>query len=235
MPADIATVREWLNLLGGLCAGNLAAKEAQAKVALYAPMLAAEFSEEAFTPDSLAAVAGACEFFPAYGKIVGELRGWWRAQAPSVPALPAPVIPAALTEAEEDALDRAWWGGRLSEIAAIADPTTRWRTAEETRLTLTRRGAYPRPWAVAEAESIAAGAKAAGADTNVVQLRTPRAVSEVPNLHMRRADPPRAKVTPQQDAPTRRPVAVEPDAQVLAFRARSPVVQRALAERSAGA
>ncbi|MFC0410991.1 hypothetical protein [Roseomonas elaeocarpi] len=232
MPADLGTVREWLNLLGGLCAGNLSSKEAQAKVALYVPMLAAEFSDEAFTPASLAAVASACEFFPAYGKIVGELRGWWLAQAPSAPVLAAPVVVAVLTEEQQEAEDRAWWDARLAGIAAIADATARWRTAEETRLTLTRRGAHPRPWAVAEAERIAAEAKEAGADTNVVQLRTPRAVAEVPNLHLRRAEPPRPRVPAPQEAP-RRQVPAEPNAQVLAFRASNPVVLRALASRDA--
>lgn len=86
---DAAT---WLRALGTLCSGTMSVKESQAKMAAYVPMLAREFSAEAFTMDSLAAVARACESFPSFGKLSGALSAWWQDNAPTanVPLISGP-------------------------------------------------------------------------------------------------------------------------------------------------
>lgn len=90
MRASQAHVGHFLAKLGRLCAGNIALEDAMLKAEAYAPLLAAEFQAEVFTPESLAAVASQCKFFPAYGELCDYLRSWWRDNKPFVPALPAP-------------------------------------------------------------------------------------------------------------------------------------------------
>lgn len=77
MPAtEISFVRDWLKALGTLCAGALTIDEAVARVAGYAPMLAAKFKSDAFDLRSLDAVAVQSKFFPSYAEVVGRLQTW---------------------------------------------------------------------------------------------------------------------------------------------------------------
>ena len=86
-------VRNWVKALGGLCAGNLSLKEAEARMTAYAPMLAREFAPNAFTVASLAAVARACSHHsPTFGEISNALSAWWEDNAPTanVPLIAGP-------------------------------------------------------------------------------------------------------------------------------------------------
>lgn len=133
---EVLTIRDWLKALGVLCAGNSSVKDAQAKLAAYAPMLAREFKPEAFTPDSLAAVARGCTFFPSFGELCATLAAWWednRPYQPTVPLLtgPKPDIPKPRdppTEAEiayVGAIVRAFTAERHAYHASQPPPQTR--------------------------------------------------------------------------------------------------------------
>lgn len=98
MATHEAAIRDWLKGLGMLCAGQMSVRDAQAKAAAYAPMLAHEFKREVFTPASLTAVARICKFFPSFGELCDALSAWWdvnRPYEPTVPLLtgPKPDIP----------------------------------------------------------------------------------------------------------------------------------------------
>lgn len=86
-------VRNWVKALGGLCAGNLSLKEAEARMTAYAPMLAREFRSEAFCVASLAFVARTySRHSPTFGEIANALSAWWEDNAPTanVPLITGP-------------------------------------------------------------------------------------------------------------------------------------------------
>lgn len=87
MSTDAKTVRDWLKALGVLCADNQPERQASAKLAAYAPLLAIEFPAKAFTPASLRAIAAKCKFFPAYAELVELLGEWQRENQPARPAI----------------------------------------------------------------------------------------------------------------------------------------------------
>lgn len=85
-------IAEWLAALGTLTAAGMTAKDAQAKVAAYAPMLRQKYPPGAFTMDSLEAVAAGLKFFPSYGELCEGLTAYWRENRPkhTGPALEGP-------------------------------------------------------------------------------------------------------------------------------------------------
>ena len=85
-------IRDWLKALGSLAASTLTAKEFDARISAYVPLLAADFPMAAFGPVSLAVVARHCKFFPSYAEICEVLSPWWRENrpAPVVNALHSP-------------------------------------------------------------------------------------------------------------------------------------------------
>ena len=89
----IGAVRQWVEALGVLCCDTMTPTEAEMKVIAYVPMLQADFPPEAFTQDSLSAVARQCKFFPAYGDVYTHLSAWWRERRPMPVALPEPMPP----------------------------------------------------------------------------------------------------------------------------------------------
>lgn len=74
MPGD--PLAEWLAALGTLTAGAMTATDARDKIGAYAAMLRDDFPPACFTKASLAAVARACKFFPAYGELCDALTAW---------------------------------------------------------------------------------------------------------------------------------------------------------------
>lgn len=78
MSQAIDIVRDWLKALGALVAVALSAEEADSRLSAFVPLLADEFSERYFTPNSLRFVARACKFFPTYGELVDHLNAWSR-------------------------------------------------------------------------------------------------------------------------------------------------------------
>lgn len=117
-------VRQWLASLGVLVAGTSSRQEAEARLAAYAPLLIREFPPQAFTADSLTAVARACKFFPSFGELCTHLGDWWKANRPTVRALPPPDLPPKReppTEAEMAAV-RAQVEACLAAIAPSAQP-----------------------------------------------------------------------------------------------------------------
>ena len=87
------SIRQWLQSLGLLTAISLDTNEANARLAIFIPMLASRFPEVAFTPASLEHVAAQCaRGFPTYAEIVGYLTTWWRDERPII-AIQAPREP----------------------------------------------------------------------------------------------------------------------------------------------
>lgn len=91
--AHIGDVRNWVEALGVLCCDNMTPVEAEMKTLAYVPMLQADFPPDAFTRDSLSAVARQCKYFPAYGDVYTHLSAWWRQHRPMPVALPEPPPP----------------------------------------------------------------------------------------------------------------------------------------------
>jgi hypothetical protein len=90
----VPVVRHWCQTLGVLTAISISRDEAEMKLAAYVPMLMREFSDAAFTNDSLNAVARQCvKGFPTYPELAGFLSDWWRGNRPPPPALPPPEPP----------------------------------------------------------------------------------------------------------------------------------------------
>jgi hypothetical protein len=80
---DHAQIRDWLKLLAGCCRNTISTDELQAKLGLYAPMLAAEFPNDGwFCPASLREVAAHCTFFPSYAELCEQLRAWQKSRNP---------------------------------------------------------------------------------------------------------------------------------------------------------
>jgi hypothetical protein len=68
--ADTATVHDWLTYLAALNVGGLGKDEVELRLAVLAPALAEEFSDEAFTPDTARAVARKhTRYFPTFGEL----------------------------------------------------------------------------------------------------------------------------------------------------------------------
>jgi hypothetical protein len=86
----VRVVREWLVSLGVLSAVSMSRAEAEMKLGAFVPMLMREFTDVAFTPDSLAYVARQCKYFPTYGELCGYLSEWWRDNRPHPVAIAPP-------------------------------------------------------------------------------------------------------------------------------------------------
>lgn len=71
--ADQDTIRKWLAALGVLCAGQLTAADAKAKISIYAPMLR-EHSAAAFTAATLQRAGKKFKWFPSFAEIDEFLR-----------------------------------------------------------------------------------------------------------------------------------------------------------------
>ena len=88
----VGVVRDWCQALGVLTAVSISRHEAEMKMAAYVPLLMREFTDAAFTQDSLSTVARQCvKGFPTYPELTNALSGWWREHRPTPPALPAPL------------------------------------------------------------------------------------------------------------------------------------------------
>jgi hypothetical protein len=104
----VRVVREWLVSLGVLSAVSISRHEADIKLAAFVPMLMREFTDAAFTPDSLSYVARRCKYFPTYAELCEYLSEWWRDNRPRPPGI-APPPPPPEPEREpmtREALDR---------------------------------------------------------------------------------------------------------------------------------
>jgi hypothetical protein len=123
----LPVVREWLASLGVLCAISVTRREAEMKLAAFAPVLTREFPEGAFTTDSLAHVAAASvKGFPTFGEIVQALRPWWADRRPLPPMLPPPErvpVHAAVATPEEREYVRALVEGVAARIRSTDDDT----------------------------------------------------------------------------------------------------------------
>lgn len=87
----IGVVRKWCVSLGVLTAISMSREEAEMRLAAFTSMLMSDFTDEAFTKDSLRYVAKACvKGFPTYPELHNHLRAWWRETRPQPPALPPP-------------------------------------------------------------------------------------------------------------------------------------------------
>ncbi len=87
------TPQAWLIRLGLVTASNATDGDAQAKMAMLAPMLAEAFPPEAFCRESLEAIARANTFFPSYAALHAGLSSWMeilQVRAMRARALPAP-------------------------------------------------------------------------------------------------------------------------------------------------
>lgn len=81
MPADLHTVRSWLKHLGALTQASIDGREAEVRLQVLTPALAAELPTAAFCPESARAVAADCPHgFPTFGEALKLLRLWWRKQ-----------------------------------------------------------------------------------------------------------------------------------------------------------
>ena len=105
---DHQHIRDWLKALGSLAACALTAKEFDARISAYVPLLATDFPRSAFGPASLAAIARQCKFFPAYAELCDLLSAWWREHRPP-PRDPALEGPETRTQAERSAMAEASW------------------------------------------------------------------------------------------------------------------------------
>jgi hypothetical protein len=86
----VRVVREWLVSLGVLSAVSISRQEAELKLSAFVPMLMREFTDAAFTPESLSYVARRCKYFPTYGELCEYLSDWWREHRPMPPRLAPP-------------------------------------------------------------------------------------------------------------------------------------------------
>jgi hypothetical protein len=125
--SHLPVVREWLVSLGVLCAISASRREAEMKLAAFAPLLVREFPTAAFTSDSLSHVAAANpRGFPSYGELVTALREWWHPRRPLPPALPPPAVApphAATATPEEREYIRALVEDMTARVRARADDT----------------------------------------------------------------------------------------------------------------
>jgi len=80
----------WLYELANLTAGSAPLNDAKAKVASIATALADDFPADAFSRQSLIAVARECKFFPSYAELVAVLSPWWREHRPTPTAIAGP-------------------------------------------------------------------------------------------------------------------------------------------------
>lgn len=87
----VKVVREWCVSLGVLTAISISRQEAEMKLAAYLPMLMQDFSDAAFTKESLHDVARQCvKGFPTYPELANHLSAWWKQHRPAPLALPPP-------------------------------------------------------------------------------------------------------------------------------------------------
>jgi hypothetical protein len=90
MPDKAAVARDWLKALAVLCANNVTQSELVGKLNAYAPMLAQEFSDGAFSAASLAAIGRKFTFFPSFAELTEALSSWWQEHRPNhVPRIAA--------------------------------------------------------------------------------------------------------------------------------------------------
>ena len=111
--AKVGEVRNWVEALGVLTCDNMTPTEAEMKTLAYVPMLQDDFPPDAFTQDSLSAVARQCKFFPSYAEVYNHLRAWWRERRPMPIALPPPT-PEPRPEPTPE--ERAYVAARVREI-----------------------------------------------------------------------------------------------------------------------
>ena len=78
--ADPAIAHDWLTYLAGINVGGLRQEEVELRLAVLAPALAEEFSDDAFTPATARAVARRhIRYFPTFGEICEVLEPFARA------------------------------------------------------------------------------------------------------------------------------------------------------------
>lgn len=175
-------VRNWVKALGGLCAGALPQREAEAKATAYAPLLAAEFGAECFTPASLASVARACKFFPSFGEVAAALSAWW--QEHRAPDLAKIAGPEPADHYERYDLPKPRTPPTEAELAAVGEMVAAFRMEVAARhVSAAINAAKParQPRALTDAELLAVWQKAApnGARTQALEAKL-RAAERVP-------------------------------------------------------
>lgn len=113
-PANLKIITGWMSDLVNMTTAT--ASTDKNKIATMASMIADELPVEAFTRESLRAVATGCDFFPHYSKLHQLLSAWWEDNKPKpVFALPAPDDPTL------DGTARAYVKSWLSNRAANFD------------------------------------------------------------------------------------------------------------------
>ena len=118
-------IRDWLKALGSLAASTLTAKEFDARISAYAPLLAADFPQAAFGPTSLAAVARQCKFFPSYAELCAHLGSWWKEHRPP-PTVAALNDPKARTNEEwRQAAELSWSTATAFDVRSKVTETQR--------------------------------------------------------------------------------------------------------------
>jgi hypothetical protein len=73
---DALKVRQWLQSLGVLVATGMSVADAKERLAVFVPLLAAEFSGRYFNAQSLAFVARRSKFFPTFSEVCDGLHEW---------------------------------------------------------------------------------------------------------------------------------------------------------------
>jgi len=109
-PAPRQKARDWLAMLGTLCAGQMSAADAKAKIGVYVPLL--EAPESVLTRDTLRQAGERFKWFPSFAEIsdflaerVGPmraLRARLEAIANAKPSLPPPPTGKAWSELTDD-------------------------------------------------------------------------------------------------------------------------------------
>jgi hypothetical protein len=86
--SHVPLIRKWLQSLGVLAAVSISRDEAEMKLAAYLPMLMSDFTDAAFTAESLHDVARQCvKGFPTYPELAAYLGDWWREHRPMPPQI----------------------------------------------------------------------------------------------------------------------------------------------------
>jgi hypothetical protein len=73
---DALKVRQWLQSLGVLVATGMSVADAKERLAVFVPLLAAEFDGRFFNAATLAFVARRSKFFPTFSEVCEGLQEW---------------------------------------------------------------------------------------------------------------------------------------------------------------
>lgn len=106
----VPVIRKWCVSLGILTSISISREEAEMKLAVYLPMLMNDFTDAAFTQDSLNHVVKQCvKGFPTYPELYGYLREWWQINRPQAPRITVEGSSLAAAQREQERLARESW------------------------------------------------------------------------------------------------------------------------------